>query len=649
MKKKIVFIALAVMFGAATRTAAQNQGVDFFLVEQYDKAKAFFEQQLKTGGNAAEANYYLGEIAYQQGKLDEAKTYYTKGLAADAAYPLNSVGLARFTAKTDPKAADKELQAAIKLDKKNVTLLLAAAKVYLENGMQENAEKTVTAADKADKKSPLVPMFNGDLKKSKDVGAAASEYEQAILRNRSYPIPYIKIAQIYVEVNPRAALERLGEVLEMQPDYLLAKQYQGRAYYNIGAYDRAIEVYQKIFNENTSPINDLTDYAAALFFAQRYEEAMRLINKGVAKDPNNFVLNRLLMYSALEQSDYEQGLTVAKKFFAIPLNNNKYIQRDYTTYGDLLGAKQQQQQQELTKQQQELARQQQAVAKQQEELVRQQQELARQATTKQQKDAAKQQMELARQQQNAAQQQIAAAQQQLAAVKQQIVALRPQIDLAVAQYRKAVDIVPEAEQAEIYRQLSDKLNKGGYFEQAADFYQKYVEARMLQDGEIGAVEYFTLGQYYYKAATQIAKDSTRIAELPPLLDKADSAFATVTELAPDNISSILFRARINALRDPSSEAGLAKPVYEAALAVIVVKEDYQKQYRRELLEIYRYLSYYAYLQYDKNDAKSKEKESYKQETLDFCQKMLALDPNNAIAKQLTDALTEQPKPAAKKK
>ncbi|GHT80853.1 hypothetical protein FACS189467_3900 [Bacteroidia bacterium] len=574
MKTKIRFfsvLVVAFVCCVVTRVNAQNRGVDLFLVEQYDKAKDFFAQQLNSGGNVAEANYYLGEIAYIQGNTNQAKTYYEQGLAADPLYNLNKIGLLKFSIKNDAKAADKELSTLAKAEKKNVTALLAIAKIYHDNGLRENAEKMVITAEKADKKSPLVPMYNGDLKKIKDVGSAASEYEQAILKDRNYIVPYIKIAQIYVNINPTAALERLNEVLEMQPDNLLAKQYKARAHYNRGkfGYEEAIKIYAEIFDAERSPLNELTDYAASLFFVQRYDEAMKLMNKGLVKDANNFVLNRLLMYSALEKEDYEAGLPLAQKFFALPLQDNKYIARDFITYGDIL------------------------------------------------------------------------------------LHLR-QIDSATAKYTKAIEIASEKEDKELYEQISDKLNKAGAAIQAVAFFEKYVEMQMRDDAEVGAMDYIKLGQYLYKAANLVSKDTVSAgapAQLAAYLAKADTAFATVSELVPDNSLSFMFRARVNALRDPNTETGLAKPHYEAALGIIMSKNEPTK-YRKDLLEIYRYLSYYYYVQYEaKGDVKTQEKAAAKEQTLLYCNKTFELDPTNGIAKQLTDALTEQPKsaPAPKKK
>jgi tetratricopeptide (TPR) repeat protein len=335
MKKHFISLCFGTLLGLTT--SAQNFGVDYFLTEQYDKAKEIFESKL--GENPAESNYYLGEIAYALGDTAQAKAYYEKGLAANPEYALNRVGLARFLLQTDQKAGTKVLMdiSKEKANKKNVDVLIAIAKVFYDNGALIQYEKMLSNAEKADKTSPLAPILRGDILKNKDdMGGAAGEYEQAINLNEKNVISYIKAAQIYADINPNFAIERLNIVLEIDSTYPLTSRYLARAYYNIGHYPTAIGIHEKSFNINTSGIGELTDYAAALFFSQRYNEAAALIDKGLQKDSLNFVLNRLRMYSALETQDYTTGLTLAEKFFSLPLNKNKYIPRDYTTYGDIL-------------------------------------------------------------------------------------------------------------------------------------------------------------------------------------------------------------------------------------------------------------------------------------------------------------------------
>ncbi|MDR0414042.1 MAG: tetratricopeptide repeat protein [Prevotellaceae bacterium] len=551
MKKHFISMCLGVTLGSAA--VAQNLGVDYFLTEQFDKAKEIFESKL--GENPAESNYYLGEIAYASGDTALARSCYEKGLAADPEYPLNKVGLAKFLLKADQKTGIKTLTdiSKEKASKKNVAVQVAIAKIYYENGMTAMYEKALSAAEKANKKSPLVPMLRGDiLKLADDVGGAAGEYEQAINLDESYLVPYIKAAQIYADINPSFAIEKLTTVLEIDSSYPLTNRYMARALYNVGHYARAIDIHEKSFNINVSSIGELTDYAAALFFSQRYDEAAALIDKGLTKDSRDFVLNRLRMYSALEQQDYVNGLPIAEKFFALPLEKNKYIPRDYTTYGDILS-------------------------------------------------------------------------------------FNRQIDAAVQQYGKAIELATD--KLDMYKKIGEQLNKAGYPGVGADYYNLYIEA---MGGEADTKDYYTMGTYLYKAATTIVRDTTvdslyAANKANEYLVKADTTFGVITERMPDNTLGFLYRARVNASLDPETSTGLAKPHYEALLALIVSKENYNQAYRKELLEIYQYLSYYYYLQFDANG-----NDEDKSQVITYSDKILELNPNNAIAQQLKEALSATP-------
>lgn len=558
MKKHFISFCVGMLLGSTA--FAQNLGVDYFLTEQFDKAKEIFESKLDE--NPAESNYYLGEIAYLAGDTAQARACYEKGLAADPEYALNKVGLARFLLKTDQKAGIKALTdiSKEKANKKNVEVLIAIAKVYYDANVIAMYEKMLNSAEKANKSSPLSPMLRGDVLKSKDdMGGAAGEYEQAINLNEKYLLPYIKAAQIYADINPNFAIEKLNTVLEIDSTYPLTNRYLARAYYNIGHYATAISIHEKSFNINVSGIGELTDYAAALFFSQRYNEATELIDKGLQKDPSNFVLNRLRMYSALETQSYTEGLASAEKFFALPLGRNKYISRDYTTYGDILSYN----------------------------------KLA---------------------------------------------------DRAKEQYAKAIEMT--SEKLELYKKIGEQLSKAGYPGLGAEYYNLFIEA---MDGEADTKDYYTMGTYLYRAANMIVRDTTvdstyAASKASEYLVKADTAFGTIISRIPDNTLGFTYRARINASLDPETTQGLAKPHYEALLILIMSKENPTKTYRKELLEIYQYLSYYYYLQFD-----AQGKENDKAQVIAYSNKILELNPDNAIAKQLIDALTAAPETGKKKK
>lgn len=542
---KVCLLSIIICLSPITAVFAQYDiGVDYFMVGELDRAKEIFEKQKDI--NPAQSYYYLGEIAYAQGNFPLAKSWYEKGLAAEPTYVYNKIGMAKLALKDNPAEGVATLTsiAREKENRKDARLLVAIAKVYYDNGMFDEAEKMISAAEKADKNSPLISLFRGDAyKDAKDVGKAAAQYEQAILNDKQSAVAYIKIAQLYLKVNSAYAIEKLNALRMQHPDYLLTDKYMAKAYYHIGQYKNAIAAYETFFDKGHG-IDDLTDYAASLFFTERFVEAAELINKGLRIDPDNFVLNRLAMYSALENKTTAEGLTVAHKFFSLPLKENEYIVRDYTTYGDLL---------------------------------------LRNGNPEE----------------------------------------------AIVQYDKAIKISDNL--SAVYKHVSDNL-KSSYPSMAADYLEKYIETMGEQ---ADAMDYYNLGQNLYRAATMAMKDTVDMeapARLAVYLDRGDAAFAVVSERTPQSHLGPLFRARINALRDPETIHGLAKPYYEQALVVITSKEEPEK-YRRELLEIYRYLSYFHYLQFEAN-----KNPQDREQAIVYCNKTLELDPSNSVANQLLEAL-----------
>lgn len=542
--KKCYLLITALIF--AFSASAQDMGKDYFAIGELDKARAIFENQ--DTGNSAETNWYLGEIAWAQDKPDAARSFFEKGLAIDPENLYCQVGIAKVNLKSNPSEVGKTLEQMAKKNKKNPELLVAIARAYYDNGMDAAGDSMLEAAESAGSKSGAANVLRGDrMKAAKDPGGAAGQYEQAILKNQNNLPAYISIARIYMHTNPTVAIERLRELESRKGDNPIVESYLARVYFTIGKYADAIAIYKKLYNAEEQNMDVLTYYAASLFFTEQYDEATKLTQQGLKIDPDNFVLNRLRMYSELSRKDYAAGLEIAEKFFNLPVEQSEYIARDFMTYGQLL-------------------------------------------------------------EQNG------------------------QIDEAIAQYDKALAI-PETSPLAI-KQVADDLNKK-YPEAAAKYYQQYVDAL---GEEAQAADFFTMGQSYYKAATLLARDTVDVdapARLAQSLEQANKSFAVVSERIPENHLGPIFQARVNALQDPETTLGLAKPYYEKVVEIILSKDDPSKN-SRELIEAYRYLSYYYYLQYDAN-----KQAADKAATLDYCAKILELDPTNDVAHQLQDALTNE--------
>lgn len=341
MKLKFIFTA-ALSFAISLAAIAQNNlGIDYFKLGELDLAKRALTKDVAQ--DPVKANYYLGEIAFREGKLDEAKTFYQKSLAAEAENPYGEIGLAKLDFKANTKEATKTLNNIAKKNKKNAAVIIEVAQAFLDNGDEETALLKAEDARKADKKSPWAYIFLGDISlKNIKPGDAAAQYAQAVTFDPTCAVADIKSAKIYEHINPNLATERLQAAIESRPDYTVTYKYLGDVYYTRKFYKEAMDAYNKFFATGNYAIKDITNYAAANYFTDNFAKANELIEEGLKHDANNFVLNRLRMYSQAKEKNYDAAEETAKKFFSIvrtDKDTTKYIPLDYTMYADVLKAK----------------------------------------------------------------------------------------------------------------------------------------------------------------------------------------------------------------------------------------------------------------------------------------------------------------------
>jgi tetratricopeptide (TPR) repeat protein len=113
-------------------------------------------------------------------------------------------------------------------------------------------------------------------------------------------------------------------------------------------------------------------------------------------------------------------------------------------------------------------------------------------------------------------------------------------------------------------------------------------------------------------------------------NQADSNFKLVTELSPESYVGFIWRGRVHSRLDPETSIGLAKPDYEQALAIIE-KGDASKT-PKLLIECYRYLAFYYYLEADKLKPTEPEQAQFNMDnSINYWEKILALDPADAQA------------------
>ena len=193
-----------------------------------------------------------------------------------------------------------------------------------------------------------------------------------------------------------------------------------------------------------------------------------------------------------------------------------------------------------------------------------------------------------------------------------------QPDKAIEMYELALkqeDMDNKAKRAGIVKQLSDAYRDKDDYPSAIRHYQDY----------LASMEKPTANDHAALATLHMQHGATLTGEAQAeAFRNADKAYADLAEKFEQAQEYALFmRARVNGQMDPDQSKGLAKPFYEKLVELIGPKAELDNTERARLKESYHYLISYYFIQ--KND-----KETAQQ----YAQKMLTIDPENDIAKQV---------------
>lgn len=207
--------------------------------------------------------------------------------------------------------------------------------------------------------------------------------------------------------------------------------------------------------------------------------------------------------------------------------------------------------------------------------------------------------------------------------------------LAIISLKKAIEM--DSTKTPLYEDLARCFEKQKNFQAAVNNLQYFIDSRK---GGVSSLIYFSLGKDYLVLANDVNGTADSLKR-PGYLSLADSAFGKVVSVSPNSYLGYFWRARVEAGIDPETTLGLAKPDYEKALSILDQKNDPQK-YKQDLIEIYRYLGYYYYLQIEtlKKSGSDAESLSAKTSSASYWQKVLDLDPANEIAKKAMNALNK---------
>ena len=351
MKTKFFFASMLLACAALMANAqGYKDGIDFYKIGKLDDAQELLERNLnKAETNKAEAYYYLGQIALQNGDKATASSYFDKGVQANANYAYNYVGKGAILLENNsPKEAEKLFKQAEKCSKKNPKLAIAIANAYYmadPNAYAKQIDKFSNNAFKWNSKDPDYYIFKGDdLGVKKEWGAAAGQYELAFGYEPTNIESRVKFANVDFFLNEERAVNALEELLTLVPNSALVQRELAEKYYeasNIkGNLPKAVECYGKYYNNPNHFVKDEVRYAQLLWMTKEYDKAVGVCNALIANSESptyKFLGYRLKFYSLCDKQDWENAVNTGNEFFALPDNEaTPYSVTDYSYFANAL-------------------------------------------------------------------------------------------------------------------------------------------------------------------------------------------------------------------------------------------------------------------------------------------------------------------------
>ncbi|MDR2448827.1 MAG: hypothetical protein LBD52_02580 [Prevotellaceae bacterium] len=560
--KTLKIISCACFVLASLTCMADNRtGINLYESGMYRAAKVFFLKQWNNGNASpeekAETCYYLGEVYLKLNQPDSASFYYNKGLEASATDPFNKIGTSKLTlkelsskgtlTKEMKKPIEESFSSAIKTNKKDVRILLAVAEAYAYAGDYDKAAEYIKQAKKANAKSGLPYMLEGDIvlyKNQENRGDAGTKYDNAIYFSPDLIGAYVKSARIYMPVNSATSLEKLTAIQNIDPTFNGHYQLLSELYERQGNMKLAVQYYTKFIDDKNYDEEHSLKYAGLLYFNKQYDKVLPVVTSILKRHPDNLVAKRLHAYALSKTQSGEQSVNAIKRFMQTA-PKDRLISLDYQTYAEQL-------------------------------------------------EANKQYAE------------------------------------AAINYTKVIQL--DDTKKDLLKDIGNMYEKNHQSDSAIFYYTLYLDFIGQPDPAI----YFNIGRnYYYMGTDSLNTPENRLAALY----KADSTFTKIKELAPTSFLGHFWLARTNSMIDPEASQGLAKPYYEKVIEILLDQAD---RYKKELIESYKYLGYYYYMQADAIMKKNKNNpDKARNEFLtakDFFSKVLELNPDDTVAKDAIEGI-----------
>ncbi len=323
-----------------------NQAAKAVDAEKYDTAKTMLKSILQSNANDGRAAYLLGREYLREEKVDSAKIYFDKGLAAGKDNKMNYIGLGQIALNNNNIAAANSNfdQATQKMRRKDTEELVYVARAYM-NADKPNYNKAIEILNKAKLANPedaQVYLAFGDAYYGlSNQNEAYSNYRNAFrldnnsLRAKMQLGVLLKGAKAYKE-----AIASFNEVIALDKNYGPVYRELAETYYKWGANDKskfdaniktALGFYDKYMSLTDYSLDSRMRHADFLILAKDYKALEQEAIAMQKLDKVNPRIKRYLGYSAYENGNIDVSIASLNEYISNP--DNKIIGRDYLYLG----------------------------------------------------------------------------------------------------------------------------------------------------------------------------------------------------------------------------------------------------------------------------------------------------------------------------
>ena len=293
---------------------AYRLGLSAYRRGHWREVVSYMQQVVEaSGGQAADAYYYLGEAYTHLKDYPHAQEAYRAALAVDPTLAPAYLGMARLKSLMDPQADVRPLlDAAIQANPQYGVGYLERARYRLHHGDPEGALKDLAAAEPLLAGSPLVPLYRAEAYLL--LGEVDKAYEQAKLAHQDLTLlpAYKVLAQIELAFHhPEDAAALLKVYVQHRQEDAEAFLWLAQAYRSLGKPDLALQAAQRAHR-----LRPRWEEAAVLMAAS-------LVDQGTAEAARK-ALEVLKPWHSLRGEDYSVNFWMGRAYFQLHQAGDAY-------------------------------------------------------------------------------------------------------------------------------------------------------------------------------------------------------------------------------------------------------------------------------------------------------------------------------------